>query len=754
MVALAVAALLAVTGCTDALRADDDPSSTTEAPRTLSAWPDDEPAGESTSPAHPDVEVAVRPALREPDGTTTVPLEVTNTGTAASDVREVFGFDGLATARLADPDSRVRHAPVASDDGYCLCSSRFSVIPAGATIEAYVTFAAVDEAVEAVRVSLPEWRPVDDVPVRGVAFGVAPSRTTSIEADPDHEVVVQGVWRTQDCLLVRVEDRNGTGDALRPSQLSDLEDLAVVDTASLRAGLVRSADDEPVAEAATDDVAAGESITRDVLVASPARGVDSVLVQVADARRTLPVVVQDGPPATDLGTGDLDDPAKATLEGGSRVEGADLVALGDPEEIALAEEGPTLDLPDPGPALRSEAQPEWTVAARAVVRVGEARTVAVLDLTRAGGDDSWPDGVGFDLDELALIDPAQPQRLGPLEGPDGSDGSDATVNVPARSTRTVHVAFPALDASSTSATVDVPGFGSLTDVPVTDGPPPAESSDSVLASIPDDITGRLRIDVLAVGASADGGTVVRVRRVNVSAPDAYLPPLGGLCELSLSDPDSDRRFQPLRPCVTTEGRRELGTGDALVQEVRFPTLAADVDRVVVELEGWLPSAPVSVADEIAPWYLDLPRASDAPEGDTLSASVGVADDLQSEVREGDEVDLNLDTDVLFAFGSADLSPGAVARLEAIGDRLAGEVSGTVDIVGQTDSVGEEAANQALSEQRAQSVADVLGPILGSSVELTVEGRGESDQVAANEVDGRDNPDGRARNRRVTISYAS
>lgn len=392
------------------------------------------------------------------------------------------------------------------------------------------------------------------------------------------------------------------------------------------------------------------------------------------------------------------------------------------------------------------------MAGRAVVRIAEARSVLHLDLSRAGGSFGWPDGPGYDLEEVALIDPAEQQRLGPLEGSGDTDGSTAAVSVPERSTRTVHVAFPGVAEGSERVSVDVPGFGALSDVPVVDGPEAADPGAPVLTSMAADVGGRLRVDVLSIGALPDdGGTLVRVRRVNASAPDAYTPP-DELCGLSLSDPDSDRRFAPLDPCITTPWTRELGTGESLVQEVRFPNLPGDVDRVVFELDGWLASAPVAVAEEAAPWYLDLPRRAEAPDGDVLTASIGVADDLQSEVRDGDEVDVILDTDVLFAFGSAELDPEATARLTAIGERVAGEVSGSVAIVGHTDSVGEDADNQVLSEQRAQAVAAVLGPILGSSVELDIEGRGETDPIAPNEVDGRDDPDGRARNRRVTISY--
>ena len=69
----------------------------------------------------------------------------------------------------------------------------------------------------------------------------------------------------------------------------------------------------------------------------------------------------------------------------------------------------------------------------------------------------------------------------------------------------------------------------------------------------------------------------------------------------------------------------------------------------------------------------------------------------------------------------------------------------VKIVGHTDSVGSDAFNQKLSEQRAASVVSFL---LGQGVaadKLSSEGRGESEPVDSNDTDA-----GRAKNRRVEI----
>jgi OOP family OmpA-OmpF porin len=71
------------------------------------------------------------------------------------------------------------------------------------------------------------------------------------------------------------------------------------------------------------------------------------------------------------------------------------------------------------------------------------------------------------------------------------------------------------------------------------------------------------------------------------------------------------------------------------------------------------------------------------------------------------------------------------------------VTGEVD--GYTDSTGSAAHNQALSERRAQSVADYLTSNGISGGRLSVKGYGEENPVADNKT-----REGRAHNRRVVL----
>ena len=69
----------------------------------------------------------------------------------------------------------------------------------------------------------------------------------------------------------------------------------------------------------------------------------------------------------------------------------------------------------------------------------------------------------------------------------------------------------------------------------------------------------------------------------------------------------------------------------------------------------------------------------------------------------------------------------------------------VEIVGHTDSKGEEDENMALSKRRAEAVRDYLVSKGHDGSKMLITGMGESAPVASN-----DTKEGRAQNRRVEI----
>lgn len=123
--------------------------------------------------------------------------------------------------------------------------------------------------------------------------------------------------------------------------------------------------------------------------------------------------------------------------------------------------------------------------------------------------------------------------------------------------------------------------------------------------------------------------------------------------------------------------------------------------------------------------------------------------------DGVEVDggvlLTLPETILFDFGESTLRPEAQTSIALVADILDYYEGDKVLVVGHTDAIGDEAANVALSEDRANAVLDGLVAQGVSSDLLSIDGRGESEPVAANEqADGSDDPDGRQQNRRVEI----
>lgn len=114
----------------------------------------------------------------------------------------------------------------------------------------------------------------------------------------------------------------------------------------------------------------------------------------------------------------------------------------------------------------------------------------------------------------------------------------------------------------------------------------------------------------------------------------------------------------------------------------------------------------------------------------------------------------VNTDVLFAFNAADLSPDAQAVLASVVEQLQKSQPGTASIVGYTDSIGDANYNLGLSQRRATSVQAYLqANVKNAGLAYQSKGRGEADPVAANTLPGgQDNPAGRQQNRRVVVTY--
>jgi OOP family OmpA-OmpF porin len=107
-------------------------------------------------------------------------------------------------------------------------------------------------------------------------------------------------------------------------------------------------------------------------------------------------------------------------------------------------------------------------------------------------------------------------------------------------------------------------------------------------------------------------------------------------------------------------------------------------------------------------------------------------------------------DAFFDFDKSTLKPEGRAALDDLVSKLRGISLEVIIAVGYTDSIGSDAYNQKLSVRRADSVKAYL---VSKGIEpnrIYTEGKGKTKPIAPNTINGKDNPAGRAKNRRVEI----
>ncbi|MFT4249171.1 MAG: OmpA family protein [Pseudomonas sp.] len=114
-------------------------------------------------------------------------------------------------------------------------------------------------------------------------------------------------------------------------------------------------------------------------------------------------------------------------------------------------------------------------------------------------------------------------------------------------------------------------------------------------------------------------------------------------------------------------------------------------------------------------------------------------------REGDNITLNLPDGITFDFGKSALKPEFYTALNGVASTLKEYNQTMIEVTGHTDSVGSDAFNQKLSEDRANAVAQYLSAQGVQRERMETSGAGKRFPIADNGTDA-----GRAKNRRVEI----
>ena len=210
---------------------------------------------------------------------------------------------------------------------------------------------------------------------------------------------------------------------------------------------------------------------------------------------------------------------------------------------------------------------------------------------------------------------------------------------------------------------------------------------------------------------------------------------------------ADAAFQRKRPPTEVDqlaylAERHAEAGEARVAEARSrqEVARAQQDRNRILLQAREREARKARAEAEA--ARDTAQATQA---ELASARQEIMNLQARQTDRGLVMTLN---DVLFDTGRATLKPGAYRDIDRLAQALKDNPNTRVIIEGHTDSVGSDDYNQALSERRAESVAEALRDRGVSPDRYEVRGLGKEYPVASNA-----NAEGRQRNRRVEIVFS-
>ena len=185
---------------------------------------------------------------------------------------------------------------------------------------------------------------------------------------------------------------------------------------------------------------------------------------------------------------------------------------------------------------------------------------------------------------------------------------------------------------------------------------------------------------------------------------------------------------------------------AAQQQQASPAQASATETPQTQPEPVAPSAPAPAPTSTPEPAPATAQNSAAAQGSSLT---GQSSSL-SGTETGFNIQINLSSDVLFDFDKAELKPEADSELQKAADIIRQKGKGLILISGYTDSKGSDAYNKRLSLARAQAVKNWF-EAQGLHQNYQTEGLGAANPVAPNtNDDGSDNPEGRAKNRRVEI----
>ncbi len=231
-------------------------------------------------------------------------------------------------------------------------------------------------------------------------------------------------------------------------------------------------------------------------------------------------------------------------------------------------------------------------------------------------------------------------------------------------------------------------------------------------------------------------------------------------------------FAPLREQVLAAGYEIVFECDARACggfDFRFQTDVMPEPDMHVDLKDFRflsarsgdEAVSILVSRSAGAGYVQITRVTDAPmtatpvetpvtledEGTPRAVGAAPASDIAASL---DAVGSAVLDDLVFASGAATLADGDYPSLAAVAAWLQAHPDGTIALVGHTDASGSLAANTALSERRAEAVAEVLVDRFAvDPARVAAKGVGFLAPRATNQTE-----EGRQKNRQVEVIVTS
>lgn len=393
-----------------------------------------------------------------------------------------------------------------------------------------------------------------------------------------------------------------------------------------------------------------------------------------------------------------------------------------------------------------------------IVELRQSGGILRLAVRFVNGGTNMVDFNGYEVSRIVLVDAKSKKKHFPIKdangnyvaGPIGDSLGRIVLRIPVRQSTVVWAYFEPVAAGSVM-NVEVPYVFPFDKVPVTDGP------GKVFASGTARTTPGGGLATVVSAKREDQVLNVRLRLTaepggRVELLDSYFR----FKDVFLLDPAAKRKYPLVKD---SEGDFQgqpndvKGDGGSFVFDWRKTTL--------VSLTFQAPPDTVQRADLHLPQFLPfeglaIEGLGGAAAGGTEAAGKtlgleGALRELKAEVT-ATEIKIDLAADVLFDFDKSEIKKEAEPSLRNLATVLEANPGARVTIDGHTDGRGADDYNQKLSEARAGSVKQwLVTNAKANGANITTRGWGKTKPVTHNaKPDGSDDPEGRAKNRRVEI----